>query len=91
MDLARVHEALLQAHQELIEDPRHGVEGLDAASCPPHIRHLAQLAIRATWEGFTAERWRSWIVGGIGPEAAPLPETAESCMRSLALFSHGPD
>jgi hypothetical protein len=31
MNLARVDEALLQARQELIEDPRQGVEGLDTA------------------------------------------------------------
>jgi hypothetical protein len=69
MNLARVYEALLQARQELIEDPRQGVEGLDTA---PHIRHLAQLAIGSASEGFTAERWRFWIVDGSGPEAAAL-------------------
>jgi hypothetical protein len=50
MNLARVDEALLQARQELIKDPRQGVEGLDTA---PHIRHLAQLAIGSASEGFT--------------------------------------
>jgi hypothetical protein len=69
MNLARVDEALLQARQELIEDPRQGCRGPGHG---PHIRHLAQLAIGSASEGFTAERWRFWIVDGSGPEAAAL-------------------
>ena len=77
MDLARVHEALLRAHQELIETRGTVSRAWTQPPAPPHIRHLTQLAIRASWEGFTTERWRTWTVDGSRwqrPEAAALLE-----------------
>jgi len=69
MNLARVDEALLQARQELIKDPRQGVEGLDTA--PPHQGPGAG-GYRISLGRLHAERWRFWIVDGSGPEAAAL-------------------
>lgn len=97
-DLEEVHKSLmeaeqdlLQAHHDLVEDPRNGVEGLDRASCSPHITDLARLAIGASSEGLTAEAWRAWIIGGLGAEAAPLLDAAETCMRASGLWpwAHG--
>ncbi len=85
MNLALIHERLLAAHEEL-QDPRFGGEGLDGASCGPHVKQLAQLASAAASEGLSASDWRAWIVDGVGPHAAPLLENAETCMRSTGLW-----
>lgn len=86
MDLAEVHEALVHAHQELLDEPAAGAEGLDAASCPPHVKHVAQLAMGAAAEGLTAQRWRDEIVDGLGDDVKPLLQRAETCMRDVGLW-----
>jgi hypothetical protein len=92
-DLAEVREALakakgtlLQAHHEVLEDPRYGVEGLERAGCSPYLKDLARLAIGADAEGLTAEGWRTWVVEGLGADAGPLLDSAETCMRASGLW-----
>ena len=51
MDLTMIHEALLKVHEELLHEPAAQVEGLEGASCPPHVKHLAQLALGAAAQG----------------------------------------
>ena len=91
--LAEVRQALDQAkgglmheHHEVLEDPRYGVEGLEGAGCGPYIKDLARLAIGADTQGLTAEDWRAWVVEGLGPDAAPLLDSAEGCMRASGLW-----
>jgi hypothetical protein len=86
IDLERIHHALMESHQEMLMDPRNSAEGLDSASCPPHRKHLATLAAGAALQGLSADVWRSWILEGIGPEAEPLLDSAESCMRESGLW-----
>jgi hypothetical protein len=86
MDLGHIHQALLDTHEEALADPRNSAEGLDFASCPPHRQHLATLAAGASAEGMSADAWRSTILEGLGPEARPLLESAESCMRESGLW-----
>lgn len=86
MDLEHVHIALQNAHHEMLEGSTYAAEGLELASCPPHRKHLAQLAAGAAAAGMDAQTWRSWIVQGIGPEAQPLVESAEECMRASGLW-----
>lgn len=86
MDVHEVYGALVQVHHSLLEDSRNEPEGLDRAACSPDIKHLAQLAAGASAQGLTAERWRSWIIDDIGPEAAPVLRTAEACMRENGLW-----
>lgn len=85
-DLNQVHRALIDTHEELLDASFGGAEGLDGASCGPHLKHLAQLAIGASSEGVTADRWRSWIIDGVGQQAAPLVAEAEACMREAGLW-----
>ncbi len=86
MDLAHVHEALLQTHRELGGESSEGVEGLERASCPPHRKHLAQIAMGSAQDGLSAEEWRATIIEGLGSDIAPLVDEAESCMRSAGLW-----
>ncbi len=85
-DLAHVHSALLLAHEETLGDPRNSPEGLDRAACPPHRKHLAILAAGASAEGLSADDWRGWVLDGVGPEAQPLLDSAEECMRASGLW-----
>ena len=86
MDLEEMHHALKEAHRELLEDTTYIAEGLDGASCPPHRKHLAQLAAGAAAQGIDAQTWRSWILDGLGPESQPLLDSAEACMRESGLW-----
>jgi hypothetical protein len=86
MDLGHIHQTLLATHEEALADPRNSVEGLDFTSCPPHRQHLATLAAGAAAEGMSADAWRSAILEGLGPEAGPLLESAENCMRESGLW-----
>ena len=62
-------------------------EGLDRASCPPHVKHLAQQAARASLGGKSAEDWRTWVLTDTGYHAAALIESAEEeCMRASGLW-----
>jgi hypothetical protein len=89
VDLAHVHEALLATHEHLLQNPADEVEGLEGASCPPHVKHLAQIAMESAGEGRSAQQWRSTIVDGLGSGIAPLVDEAESCMRSAGLWPWG--
>ncbi len=86
MNLTHVHDALLQTHRELLENPLDDVEGLEGASCPPHLKHLAQIAMGSAQEGLSAKQWRATIVDGLGSDVAPLVDEAESCMRGTGLW-----
>lgn len=86
LDLGNIHQALIDTHQDALADPRNSAEGLDFASCPPHRQHLATLAAGASAEGMSADAWRSTFLEGIGPEAGPLLESAENCMRESGLW-----
>lgn len=86
MDLGQIHQALVATHEEALADPRNSAEGLDFAACPPHRQHLATLAAGAAAEGMSADAWRSTILEGLGPEAQPLLESAEGCMRESGLW-----
>ncbi len=84
--LAEAKGCLLQHHHEILEDPRNDVEGLDRAGCSPYVKDLARLAMGADAEGLTAEGWRAWVVDGLGVEAGPLLDSAETCMRASGLW-----
>ena len=86
MDLEQMHHALEHTHREMLEDSTYAAEGLEGASCPPHRKHLAQLAAGAAAQGMDAQTWRSQILRGIGPGAQPLLDSAESCMRESGLW-----
>lgn len=85
-DLAEVHRALYATHHEELDDPRNEAEGLDRASCPPHVKHLAQLAAGASLGRKSAEEWRTWVLADAGDHAAALIESAEECMRASGLW-----
>ena len=85
MNLARVDEALLQARQELIEDPRQGVEGLDTAPTSGTWRSWLSDQPRKA----RAERWRFWIVDGSGPEAAALLDMGNPACAAWPLAMAG--
>ncbi len=86
IDLAVVHESLASMRGDLLADPRNEVEGLDRAACPPHIKHLAALAVGYSAEGHDAEEWRHWVVDGAGQQVAPLLHTAELCMKDSGIW-----
>jgi hypothetical protein len=86
IDLALIHESLAALRNDLLIDPRNEVEGLDRASCPPHIKHLAVLAAGASAEGRTAQQWRDWVVDGAGAHVGPLLHTAELCMKDSGIW-----
>ncbi len=84
--LSRAKGALTHKHHEVLEDPRNGVEGLEGASCAPYVKSLARLAIGAASQGLSANDWRRWVVDGLGPDAGPLLDSAEGCMRASGLW-----
>lgn len=62
-DLAEVHRALYATHHEELDDPRNEAEVLDRASCPPHVKHLAQLAADASLgDGRLVSRPVTWLL-----------------------------
>lgn len=84
--LLQAEHELLEAHHEIIVDPRNSVEGLDRAACPAHISDLARLAAGAAADHVTADQWRSWIVDGLGLQAGSVLDAAETCMRTSGLW-----
>lgn len=84
--LDRAKAALMHEHHEVLEDPRNGAEGLDGAGCAPYIKDLARLAIGADAQGLSSEDWRAWVVDGLGPDAGPVLDSAEGCMRASGLW-----
>ena len=91
MDLAHVHEALLATHEHLLQNPADEVEGLQGASCPPHVKHLAQIAMESAGEGRSVQQWRSRIVGGLVRDRPAGGRGGElhAQRRSLALAVTG--
>jgi len=90
MDLAEIHAALEAAHAEVPADPGHQVEGLDGASCGPHIKHLSELAAAAAAGGVSAPQWRAEVLTQAGPSAAGALDGAEICMRQAGLWPWNP-
>jgi hypothetical protein len=85
-DLAALHESLTALREDLLVDPRNEVEGLDRASCPPHVKHLAVLAVGASSEGMSAEKWRTWVTDSAGEKVVPLLAEAELCMKDSGIW-----
>ncbi|HET8617179.1 MAG TPA: hypothetical protein VFL94_16785 [Actinomycetales bacterium] len=85
-DLAVIHESLAALRNDLLVDPRNEMEGLDRASCPPHVKHLAVLAAGSAAEGRNAEEWRRWVIDGVALDIEPLLRTAELCMKDSGLW-----
>jgi hypothetical protein len=81
-----VYRALLRVHRAELDDSHNGPEWLEEASCPPGVKELARLASSASVHGMTAEGWRSMIMSEGGPEASPLLDNAETCMRESGLW-----
>ena len=89
MDLALIHEALLRAHQELIETRGTASRAWMQPPVPAHQTPGAA-GHQGTWEGFTTERWRTWTVDGSRwqrPEAAALLEDGNPACTAWPL--HG--
>lgn len=84
LDVVQTHAALLHKHADVLEEPF--VEGLSGASCPPHVKHLAELAIDAAARGYTAQGWREEMNTEIGAESVLLLRKAEGCMREVGLW-----
>lgn len=79
--------ALLAAHSDLMNSPATEVEGLDRAACSTHISSLARLAMGASWEGVSAEQWRTWVREALGDDRAEaVLRAAEHCMRINGLW-----
>ena len=86
MDLTQMHQAVSAAHAEALAEATTLVEGLDGASCGPHLKHLAQLAAAAAAQGLSADAWRSALLTEGGPTAATAVDSAETCMRQSGLW-----
>ena len=78
---------LLAAHGDLVRSPASEVEGLDRAACSAHISDLARLAMGASYEGVSAEQWRTWVREALGDgRADSVLRAAEHCMRTNGLW-----
>jgi hypothetical protein len=86
VNLTQMHQAVSAAHAEALTESANRVEGLDGASCGPHLKHLAQLAAVAAAEGISADAWRAAILDEVGPAAATAVDSAETCMRQSGLW-----
>ncbi len=84
--LAHVHEALAAAYAEVLASPSGQVEGLDRASCGPHIKHLSEVAAAAAADGMSADQWRTDVLARAGPSAVIALDSAETCMRQSGLW-----
>ena len=89
--LTHMHEALTAAYAEVLADPRNRAEGLDRASCGPHIKHLSELAAAAAADGISADQWRTDVLTQAGPSAVSALNSAETCMRESGLWPWSPD
>ncbi len=89
-DLAAVHAALEAAHAEVLSDQGGHAEGLDGASCGPHMKHLAELAAAAAAAGGSASQWRAEVLTQAGPTSAGALDGAETCMRQAGLWPWNP-
>ena len=85
-----MHETLSAAYAEVLDDPRNQAEGLDRATCGPHLKHLSELAAAAATEGFSAAQWRADLLTQAGPSAVTAVDMAETCMRQSGLWPWHP-
>lgn len=75
---------LRRIHDRFGDDPL--PERFEEASCGPHAKHLAHLAMHAADAGGTRDEWLSWVRRHV-PEASPtLIVEAEECMRSSGTW-----
>lgn len=86
MDLTQMHQDLSEAHAEAMAHAATHIEGLDRASCGPHLKHLAQMAAAAAAEGSTAAEWRSALRAHAGAAVDDAADAAEACMRRSGLW-----
>lgn len=85
-DAREVYRVLLRAHRAELDGSDNGPEWLEGASCSPDVKELAMIASSASVSGMTAEGWRAMLMSEGGPEALPLLDTAEACMRGSGLW-----
>ncbi len=90
MDLTELHQDLSAAHAEALAHAATHIEGLDGASCGPHLKHLAQLAAAAAAAGVAAAEWRSALLTDAGPTSRAAVDAAEACMRQSGLWPWRP-
>lgn len=90
MDLEHVHHILDAAYAEVLDDSRNQPEGLDFASCGPHMKHLAVLATGAAADGQSADQWRTSLLDTAGADTATALAAAERCMRQSGLWPWNP-
>jgi hypothetical protein len=83
--LTYMHETLSAADAGVLDDPRNQAEGLDRATCGPHLKHLSELAAAAATEGFPAAQWRADLLTEAGLSAVTALNMAERCMRKSGL------
>lgn len=60
-------------------------EWMGEASCGPHVKALAVLAVDAASQGVSAEQWRQDLLA-THPDASALLAEAEECMRDAGLW-----
>lgn len=90
MDLTQLHEDLSAAHAEALAHADTHIEGLDAAACGPHLKHLAQLAVAAAAAGASAAEWRQALRDRAGVPVDDAADAAEACMRQSGLWPWHP-
>jgi len=73
-------------HRDLLADQLIQIEGLEGATCGPHVKHLAQLALQQASKGVTRDQWRGWVAENLNPELTGHLAEAEECMRSSGLW-----
>jgi hypothetical protein len=66
-------------------------ERIEEASCGPHVKQLAHLAMFSAEAGGTPGEWRAWVRTHV-PEVSPqLLAEAEECMRTGGLWPWNAD
>ena len=86
MDLRKIHHRLVLTHEDLLGRASTSVEGLETASCPPHVKHVAQLAIDAAANGKTHQTWRAEMRKTLDPSTTLWLAEAENCMHDAGLW-----
>jgi hypothetical protein len=79
-----VGDRLLAVHSGFIDGPL--PERFEEASCGPHAKHLAYLAIQAAEVGGTPDQWRSWVGEHVPEASSELLVEAEECMRGSGVW-----
>jgi hypothetical protein len=77
-------EQLRQVHDELGDEPL--PERFEEASCGPHAKHLAHVALHAAGLGSTQEEWRAWVTQQVPEASSKLIAEAEECMRTSGTW-----